>query len=156
MAGLIVGRILGRVLYKVLAELKLDDLFKKTTNLKISLEKIISKTIKYLIYFIAVITAMTQIGISPVTLNIIMASVILIFLIIIFFMLNYFLPNIIAGIFLKRKDLFHEGDEIKVGSNKGRIIKMNLIETLIKTKNNETVYIPNSVLAKKEIVKSRR
>jgi small-conductance mechanosensitive channel len=154
--GLTIGRILGRIVYHILKEFNLSGSIKKSTKIKISPEKVISNFIKYFIYFVTIIMTLTQLGISTTTLNILMAAIILIILIILFFILNYFLPNIIAGIFIKQKNFIKDGDKIRFNDKQGEIISINLIETIIKSKDSSTIYIPNSVLAKKEITKIQR
>ena len=156
LVGLTIGRVIGKIVLRVLNELNLNFIIKKTTKLKISIEKIISDFIKYLIYFATFTMTLTQLGLPTTTLNILMAAVILIFLIISFFIINYFLPNIIAGIFIKQKGFIKEKDNIKLGDKQGTIMSINLIETTIRTKKGESIYIPNSILAKKEITKLKR
>jgi len=151
--GLTIGRIVNRVVKRVLNELEIDSSIRKTTKIKISIEKIIANLLTFVIYFVTSILFLEELGASITTLNIVIASVLLVIIILIFFILNYFFPNIIAGIFLKRKNMLKEGDKIKFGDKEGRIISMSLIETLIKTKKGDTIYIPNSTLAKKEIIK---
>lgn len=154
--GITIGRIAGKIVNRVLSELEIDATVKKTTRIKLSIEKSISNFITYFIYFVTIIISLSELGVSTTALNLITASMLLIIVIILFFILNYFFPNIIAGIFIKRKNIIHENDYIKFGDKEGKIVKINLIETLIKTKKGDTIYIPNSILAKREIVKLRR
>jgi len=151
--GLTVGRIVNRIVKRILNELELDSMIKKTTKIKSSIENMIAALLAYIIYFATIIVALEEIGVSTTAFNIIIASVLFVIIIILFFILNYFFPNVIAGIFLKRKNMLKKGDKIKFGDKEGKIISINLIETSIKTKKGDTIYIPNSILTKKEIIK---
>lgn len=154
--GLIVGRIIGKVIYRVLHELELNKIIKKTTKIKISLEKIISNFVSYFIYFITMIMALTQLGLTTTVLNIIIITIAIVFIITLFFIIKDFFPNIIAGIFILQKNYLKKGEYIKVEDKKGQIININLIETTIKTNKGDIIYIPNSIVLKKEITKLAR
>jgi small-conductance mechanosensitive channel len=149
--GIIVGKTIGKVLYRVLHELGLNKLIKDTTKIKISLEKIISNFIASFIYFITVIMALTQLGISTTVLNILIIAIVVIIIIAIVFIVKDFFPNIIAGMFIQHKNFIKGGDFIKVNDKEGEVTKINIIETTIKTKKGDIIYIPNSLLFKKEI-----
>jgi small-conductance mechanosensitive channel len=51
--------------------------------------------------------------------------------------------------------LFKPGDVIKVKDIEGEVMSMSLVETILKVKG-DTVYIPNSVLTKNEIIKKEK
>ena len=53
-----------------------------------------------------------------------------------------------------QKGLIKEGDIITVQGKEGKIKKITLVETLIETKDEE-IYVPNSILMKKEIIKKK-
>ena len=151
--GLIIGRIVGKVIYRVLHELNLNKIVRKTAKLKISLEKIVSNFVAYIIYFATIIMALTNLGISTTVLNIIIIALIVIVIIIFFFVIRDFFPNIIAGIFVQQKGFIKEGDFIKIKDKEGKVLKINVIETTIKTKKGDIVYVPNTILVKEEVIK---
>jgi small conductance mechanosensitive channel len=151
LVGITIGKIISRIIKRVLHELELDSTIKKAKKIKISLENSISNFFAYIIYFITIIIVLGELGVSTTSLNITIASLLLIVVIVAFFILNYFLPNIIAGVFLKRKDFIKKDDNIKFGDKSGKVLRINIIETLVRTKEGDIIYVPNSVLAKKEI-----
>jgi len=151
--GCIIGRIIGKIIYRVLHELHLSQIIRKSTKINISIEKIVSNFMAYFIYFITIIMALTNLGLSTTVLNIIIIAIIAIIIITVVFVLKDFFPNIISGIFIKQKNFIKEGDYIKVNDKEGEILHINLIETTIKNKQGDIIYIPNSILSKQEIIK---
>ena len=97
--------------------------------------------------------ALTHLGLTTTVLNIIIVAIITIVIITIFFIIRDIFPNIIAGIFIKQKNNIKEGDYIEIDSKTGKIVNINAIEITIKTKEGNIIYIPNSLLSKKEITK---
>ena len=151
--GIIIGRLVGKVVYRVLHELKLNSLIRKTTKIKISIEKVFASSIAYFIYFITLIMALTNLGLTTTVLNILIIAVIVIFILTLFFVIKDFFPNIIAGIFMQQKNTIKEGDYIKIGDKEGKIKNINIIETTIVTDKEDIIYVPNSLLLKKELTK---
>ena len=156
LVGMVIGRVIGKVIYRVLHELNLNQTIRKTTKIKASIEKVISSFIAYFIYFVTIIMALSNLGLSTTVLNIIIIAIVTVFIIAIFFIIKDFFPNILAGIFIKQKGFIKEGDFIAVEGKEGKIISINIIETTIKTEKGDVVYIPNAILSQKEITKLAR
>ena len=154
--GLIIGRILRKVIYRVLHELEVGKIVKKATGIKFSIEKVISNFVGYLIYFITLIMALNSLGLSTTVLNILIFAVLVLAVIIVSFFIKDFFPNIVAGIIIQQKGFIQEKDYIQVGDYEGRVTKISLIETTLKTKTGNLIYIPNAVLTKKEVVKRKK
>lgn len=153
LVGIIVGRIIGKIISRLLNEFGLNKALRKTTKIKASIEDIISNLAAYFIYLITIIMALNQLGLSTTVLNIIIIAIITIFIITLFFIIKSFFPNIIAAVFIQKKNIISEGETIKVGNSIGKVKSINLVETIIETKKGDTIYLPNSVLIKKEIIK---
>src|SRR6056297_1416983 len=62
--GFIIGKILGRLIYKLLHEFKVDAALKKTAGVKISIEHILEAFISYFIYFVSIIMALNNLGLT--------------------------------------------------------------------------------------------
>jgi len=120
------------------------------------MERAIGKAIAYFIYFIAIIIALNQIGLTTTILYMISAAVLIIIVISIALGVKDFIPNILAGIHLHRKDIIKEGDKIKVKGTEGKVISVELTETKLKTKKGDIIIIPNSMLVKEEIIKLKK
>lgn len=155
--GFIIGRVVGRLIQGLFHELELNNILKKATGIKVSFEEIAGRFVSYFIYFATIIMALDRIGITSTILYIIAGAIITIVIISLILAIKDFIPNVIAGFFIHQKRHFKEGDQIKVKDVEGKIVHINLIETRIKTKANDIIYIPNSLLTKNEVkVKGRK
>lgn len=154
--GFIVGRIAGRLLQKILNEIELNNIIKKATNINVNLEEIISTFAAYFIYFISIVMALSQLGLTTTVLNMISGAVIVVIIISLFLGIKDFVPNFISGIFIHRKGFVNEGDNIRVKGIEGKIIHLNLVETRVKTKKGDIMYIPNTMLTRNEVVKLKK
>jgi len=152
--GVVIGRTAEKVLKRILHEVELNKNLKKA-GIKLPLEKIITNFVKYFIYFIAAIWALTELGLTTTVLNMISAVVLVLILISLILGVKDFIPNIIAGYFIHRKQMLKQGDKIAVQNLKGKIEKITLTETEIKTEKGDTIYIPNSVIKKEVIIKRK-
>ncbi|NQV09066.1 mechanosensitive ion channel [Candidatus Woesearchaeota archaeon] len=153
--GFIIGKIVGRLLQRVLHEFELDNIMKMATGLKISLEELISHFITYIIYFLTVVMALNQIGLTTTLLNIISAGIMILIIIFILLGIKDFFPNVIAGIFIHQKGWIKVGDKIKVKNIEGKVVHVNLVDVRLETKKGDLIYIPNSLIIKNELIKKR-
>ncbi|MBW2982099.1 mechanosensitive ion channel family protein [Candidatus Woesearchaeota archaeon] len=152
--GFIIGRTVEKILQKILHEVELNKNIKKA-GIKFPIENIISSFTKYFIYFIAVIWALTELGLTTTVLNMISAVILVLILISLVLAIKDFIPNIIAGFFIHRKRMFKQGDNITVKDLKGIIQKITLTETEIKTEKGDIIYIPNSIIKKEVVIKKK-
>ncbi len=151
--GFIIGRLAGKVVQKFLHELNLDQLFKKATGVNASLEEIAGYSVKYLIYIICIIMVLDQLGLASRILDMILATILIIIIIAIFLGIKDFIPNLIAGLSICRKGFISGGDVIEVNGIEGKIIKINLLETRIRTKKKDIISIPNVVISRNKVTK---
>ena len=154
--GLIFGKILGKFIQKALHEVELNKVIKKAAGIKISAEEIISTFITYFIYFIFIVMALNQLGITTVVLHMISGAILIIIIISILLSIKDFMPNMFAGLFIHQKAFIKEGDIIKVDNTEGKVIHINLVETKIERKKGDIIYIPNSLLPKKVVIKVKK
>jgi small conductance mechanosensitive channel len=154
--GFIIGRLLGKVVQRLLGELEINSILKQATKKKIPVEKIAADIVKYFVYFIVVIMALNQLGVTTTILYMVAGAIILIAILSVFLGVKDFIPNFFAGLLIHRKKFIKVGDMIKVKGIKGEIIHINLVETRIKTKSGDIIYIPNSNLTKEEVVKLKK
>jgi len=150
--GFIVARVLSKLTKKGLHELEADKILREQAGVKVPLEEFLASLVKYLTYFAAVILALNQLGLTTVVLQIILFVALAILVGFIVLAFKDFIPNITAGFFLHMKKMINEGDTIKFKTIEGKVLHINLVETKIQTKNKDIVYIPNSLLTKKEII----
>ncbi|MFH1398924.1 MAG: mechanosensitive ion channel domain-containing protein [Candidatus Woesearchaeota archaeon] len=151
--GIIVGRLVGKILQKILAEFEVDKVVKKTTHIRVSVEEIITGFVTYFIYFVAIIMSLDQLGVTTTVLHIVSLGIIVIVIASILLGVRDILPNVVSGFFIFQKRFIKKGDKIKVGEVEGVVVEVNLVETRIKTKKGDIIYVPNSLLMKQEVVK---
>ena len=153
--GIIIARVLGKIIYELLHDVGLNKMIKRTTHLKISLERIISRFVVYFIYLITLITALTNIGVSTTALNIIIAAISITIILALFFVIKDFFPNIIASILIQKKDIIKPGDYIEIEGATGIVKEINSVETIVQSKKKKMIYMPNSLITKSLITIKR-
>lgn len=152
--GFIIGRVAGKLLKKILHEIELDKILRKT-GIKLALEDILSHFITYFIYFITIIFALSQIGLSTTILNMVSAAILVLIIIAVLLAVKDFLPNAFAGFFIYRRDLIKPGDRIKINGLQGKVKNISLIETEIETKKGDIIIVPNSNITGKAVIIKR-
>ena len=156
LVGFIIGRIVGNLTRKALSELEVDYILKKAANIKrISLERIVSKSVEYLIYFIVIVITLNQLGLTTTALYIITGAIFLIIIVSFILAVKDFIPNLMAGFFIYTKKELSDGDRIKVGDVEGKIKHVGLIETSIETKSKDLMLVPNTLLTNSVVVKKK-
>lgn len=152
---LILGKIVGKVLEKFIKKVALNEIIFSSTKIKLNLDKTISTIVSYVIYFFGFVWALDYLGIASTVLNLLSGAVLILALILAFLAFKDFIPNMTAGIFIHAKGFLKEGDRIKLHDIEGKIIYLNLVETRIKTKSGDIIYIPNSRLTRYEVIKKK-
>ena len=151
--GIVIGRFIGKLIQKVLSEVEINKILKEEAGVKVPLEEIIASIFKYLIYFVTVIFALDQIGLTTTVLNIILGLFLAIIVVFVILAFKDFIPNLVSGLFIHQRRGLKDGDKIQVDGIEGIIEHISIIETRIKTKNGYTIFIPNSMLTKQRLVK---
>jgi small-conductance mechanosensitive channel len=153
LAGVILGRLVGRFIHKMLEEIEINRLLKRTTGIRFAMDEILANLVTFVIYFVSIVVALDQIGLASPLLRVISIAIIVMVIVSILLGVRDFFPNILAGIFIAQRRFLNKGDLVRVGGIEGEIIEVNIVETRIKTKKGDIIYIPNSILTKKEVVK---
>ena len=149
--GFIIGRIFGTLTEKLLHEIELNSFIKKNLKIKVSLEEIIGHLVMYAIYFIAIVMALNQIGVTDTIVNLLSFMIIALIAISIFLGIKDYIPNMMAGLMVHQKGFIQEGAYIRVLGIEGRVVKTSLVETIIETPKKDLIYIPNSLLTKNKL-----
>ncbi|MDP2908530.1 MAG: mechanosensitive ion channel [Nanoarchaeota archaeon] len=152
--GMVAARIISRIIKKILEELEVNRILKEQAGITLPVEEFISSLAKYLIYLIAVIWALAELGLQTIILYIILIVLLVVLVSFIVLAFKDFIPNITAGFFIHQKNIIKKGDIIKVKEIEGRVVNVGLVETVIKA-DGDTIYIPNSVLTKNEVTKKK-
>ncbi len=110
----------------------------------------VTDIIVIIFYIILILMAFRVLGLSAVTQTIIGAAGLTTF--IIGFALKDIGENFLAGIVMIFDRPFEMGDLIQIENHLGRVIKISIRETTIKTTDGKDVYIPNSDIIKKHLI----
>jgi len=151
--GFVLARFIGRLVYKVLNELDINSYFRKATGINISPDSVIAKSIDYLLDFFIIIIALDAIAFTPGIIYILSAAVVTIILVSIIIGIKDLIPNVVAGLVLYKKKLYTVGDIVEISGHKGKIERIELLETIIKKKDKNVLYMPNSEFLKTNVLK---
>src|SRR3989338_9828471 len=151
--GLLFGRFFSKLLSKILKEVKLNLLLKDELKINVPAEEFISRLIMYIIYFVSLVLALNQIGLTTTVLYIILITILVIIVILTALAFKDFVPNITARFYIHYRAHLKKDDNIVIDNVKGKILDINLIETRIKTKEEDEVLVPNSLLLKFKVEK---
>ena len=154
--GLVVGKIIGKIVKRLLHSIEFNQVVKRATGIKISLEEGISVFVTYFIYFLFIIMALNHLGLTTVVLHMISGAILIIIIISILLSIKDFMPNMFSGLFIHRKRFINKGDVIRVENTEGEVVHINLVETKIKTDKGDIVYLPNSFLTKNKVIKVKK
>lgn len=144
--GLIFGRFLGNLTKRILKELEADRLIKKHVSLELKAENVLGNLVKYASYVIAVIIALNQLGITGLVLIGVLFLAAIIAAGIILFDVRDFSHNLLVGLFSQKRKLLKKDQEISLSGVKGKIVEIKITEIKVKTKNDDLIIIPSSLL----------
>ncbi len=148
--GFILAKILGRLLQRVLHEIELNSIIKKISKSNANIEQIIGIFLTYFIYFLTIIIALNQIGLTTTILNMLSAAILIIIIISVFLGIKDSVPNIISGFLIIRKGSIKQGYYIKINDVTGKVDNVTLTEIHLITKKGDIIHIPNSILTKSQ------
>ena len=153
--GIILGNIVGKLVKRLLKELEVERVLKEQ-KVKFPVEDFVSSLFKYIIYVIAVIWALTQLNIATTMLYVILGIILVVLISFIILAFKDIIPNFVASFIVHFRQIVKKGDYIQIDSVEGEVIEVDMQETRIKTKEGDTVMLPNSLLLKHKIVKMKK
>ena len=114
---------------------------------------LLGNLVRYTIYLIVVIMALSQLGISTGVLMIVTGAIFATFGAIIVVGMKDLASNVVAGMHLLYEKTLSVGDNIQLGEYEGIIEDIGFVKSVIKKKDGEYVMVPNSELMKGIIIK---
>lgn len=153
--GILLGKLIGKLVLRFLHELEVNRLVKQLTRTSFPLEEFISSGLTYLTYFAFVTLSLEMLGLNPQVFNLIAAGIIAVVVISILLAVKDIIPNAIAGIFIHLSNHIREGDSITVKDITGKVEQVGMVETKLKTRVGDTIYVPNSLLMKSIVARKR-
>lgn len=131
------AKYIGRLLNSTLADRNVDS------GVRDSLEKFV----RYSVIIIGILFSMDNLGISINSL----AAVGAVLMVGIGFGLQNIAQNFISGLILLIERPIKVGDIVKVGNTSGRILDIRVRSTVIQTRDNATIIVPNSKFVSEEV-----
>ncbi len=153
--GLLIGYIASRLARKLLHELELNKVLKEQ-GVNIPLEELIASFVRYVVYFIALILALSELGLETIVFSIILGVILVVMVAFIILAFKDFIPNVTAGFFIHQQKFIKKGDRIRVRNSEGVVVHMDISETRLRLDNGDIVYIPNSLILKSEVTKIKK
>ncbi len=144
--GFILGRILGTVVKRLFQMIELDQTAYRIFRANLKIERFISGLASFVIYFLAVIAALSQVGLLSIIAQGLSYIIVIVVLLSIILSLRNIIPNFAAGIFLKRKLGLRPGTKIIMGNISGTIKKANSVYLQVITEEEDILLIPFSCL----------
>ncbi|MBU7014284.1 MAG: mechanosensitive ion channel [Theionarchaea archaeon] len=114
---------------------------------------ILGNLVRYTIYLVVMIMALSQLKISTDVLIIVTGSIFAAIGLIVVISLRDVGPNVAAGIHLLYEKTLNVGDTVKVGRYEGIIEDIGIVKSIIKNEEGEFIVIPNSQLMRSIIIK---
>ncbi|MBU6996779.1 MAG: mechanosensitive ion channel [Theionarchaea archaeon] len=114
---------------------------------------ILGNLVRYTIYLVVMIMALSQLKISTDVLIIVTGSIFVTIGLTVVISLRDIGPNVAAGIHLLYEKTLNIGDTVKVGEYEGIIEDIGIVKSIIKNEEGEFVVIPNSRLMRSTIIK---
>jgi len=149
--GLIIGKIVGKLVRKFLKNLKIDNYAKKHSLIKFSIERFFEGVVSIIIYISFFIIALNYLGITSFLLNALSIIIVLVIFLSLLFSIKDSIPNIFAYRIINKQ--LKKGDKISFDNLDGKIESISLLETIVKNRNEDTIYIPNRLFLKKVFTK---
>ncbi|MBU1203711.1 MAG: mechanosensitive ion channel family protein [Nanoarchaeota archaeon] len=148
--GLIFGGFFSKLTKKILNELEINKILSKETSMKIPLEQTLSSIVKYVVYFIALMLALEELGLTTTIIYILFIIILVILVLLILLSFKDYLPNLVSGFVIHNKKKLRLGDYVSIAGTEGEITEITTTDVRIKTKTNEIMVVPNSMFFKKE------
>tara|TARA_Y100000031_G_C8148285_1_gene351079 strand:- start:203 stop:802 length:600 start_codon:yes stop_codon:yes gene_type:complete len=153
LVGFILGKILGKLTNKMFHEIELNNILRRATKVNLQVEQLMGHFVRYFVYFITIVTALSQLGIITTVLQMLSAAVIILIIVGILLGVKDFVPNMFAGFYIYRNKFLEVGEVVQVKGITGTVKDITLVETKLETKSGDVVYIPNGVIIKTEVIK---
>ena len=143
--GLAVTYILSKIASKVL-----EQLFEKTPFPE-DVEKGIIKASKYAVYVIGLFAVISIAGVNITSILVGLGA----FSIAISFATSNIIQNFVSGIIVMGGRTFKIGDEVKIRTYEGKVLKIGIRTTVIEDKEGNTIFIPNSLFITNPVIRKK-
>lgn len=150
-AGFLMATLIGIFLRRFLHKKEMNEYFKSLGYGRV-IEDIIVAGVKYLIYLSSALIALTQLGMGVFFIQLFTGIAILVAITVLIFSLRDFIRNAASGLYILRSKIFKRGEKIKINGIEGKILRIDLLTTILSEKDKRIV-IPNTLITKQVIIK---
>ncbi|MEQ9262734.1 MAG: mechanosensitive ion channel family protein [Owenweeksia sp.] len=118
------------------------------------LSNFLSRIIRYTLIILGILLAFHVMGLTGIAASLLAGAGV--GALIIGFAFQDIGANFIAGVILAFNRPFNTGDTIEIDANMGKVVRMDLRTTQIKTFDGKDIYIPNNTIVKEELINYTR
>lgn len=157
--GFVFGKFIEKLSLRIFEMIELDKITRKKIRIK-NLSKTLSSILAFLLYLFAIVIALNKLNLATTVINTIIILFIIVMVLFILFGVNDMFANFFAGLFFRMRKNILVGDLIKIKNHKttinGRVEKITLLYLRIDTGKEEIVTVPNTLLMRSVITKTRK
>ena len=147
LVGFIIGILAKKFTYRIFKEMGLNRIMSKV-GVTYDLEKGVSFVISSIIYVSSIVIFLGRLDIGSIVLYLIGGGLLALLILTSLVGLKDVIPNFVGWIYLQRKQAVQEGKILHIKEIAGRVERVGYLETEIKTKEGDILYVPNSLFLK--------
>jgi len=145
----IVALVVTYLIAKLVAR-TLEKIFERTPFSE-DVERLIVRASKYAVYIIGVLATISVSGFDLTSVIIGLGA----FSIAISFAMSTVVQNFVSGVLVQADKAFKVGDEIKVQTFEGKVVKISIRTTVIENKDGDIIFIPNSIFITNPVIRKK-
>jgi len=145
----IVALVVTYLIAKLVAR-TLEKIFERTPFSE-DVERLIVRASKYAVYITGVLATISVSGFDLTSVIIGLGA----FSIAISFAMSTVVQNFVSGVLVQADKAFKVGDEIKVQTFEGKVVKISIRTTVIENKDGDTIFIPNSIFITNPVIRKK-
>ena len=145
----IVALVVTYLIAKLVAR-TLEKIFERTPFSE-DVERLIVRASKYAVYIIGVLATISVSGFDLTSVIIGLGA----FSIAISFAMSTVIQNFVSGVLVQADKAFKVGDEIKVQTFEGKVVKISIRTTVMENKDGDTIFIPNSIFITNPVIRKK-
>ena len=156
MIGAILGKALGRTISAFLKEIELNRFTENDLHLAINFEEYAGIVISYVCYVISLHLALNTMHLTKTAFYAAFIGIALLVGFSLAISIRDFFPNLFAGMQLREHRAGSDGKPLKYENMAVHIEHIGIVETRIRTKRNDILFVPNAEMEKNLEKKSKK
>jgi small-conductance mechanosensitive channel len=116
------------------------------------IERGIVRISKYVVYVIGLFAVVAVSGFDLTSVIVGLGA----FSIAISFAMSTVIQNFVSGVLVQADRAFKVGDEIKVQTFEGKVVKISVRTTIVESKDGDIIYIPNSIFITNPVIRKTK